>query len=494
MKRRQSTLVDSATKQTIDQTNPCYIGIYYTVAQIYVSFPDSNSWEKRCEGYLVLSCDIQNITFINLYDYITKELIFQHELYENFPTSFKPLSKDNVFYTFCSDNSIIGISFISQSEAKDFEKQICNAAPTRSIFGRTKNRLLVSAPKDSQHVAGIHYDKSSQLKLTGSYLAHSQELEKVLKCRGISIEQVKNNPSLEEEVIQAIFELLNSDVDTTVPQECTTDLNKPVQRECIKQTEPNKTELNKPETKAQTKVQNDHPCPHKTSSHRKNIKSCTLVPEILVDLPNGDTVRVPAPPLIIPPRPSGPPPGYDEKENNKFTEFDIEFEEEEDYEVEFDEDDIEQAIADAPPPNTPPPPPNQARIRAQTLATNNRLSYSEEDSDLIEQAIAEAPPPDVPPPPPPKNKPSIAESDSEPSEDILPSPVKSKHVKAPSYSSAIIPDSTREKKERTNSDVCPIRKPISERAASTFEVDQLDTYSELQARLQKRKEDHPELE
>lgn len=97
--------------------------LFFSVGKIFVAAPDPNEWSPNCEGFIqIVAVPNSKISYINLYEFGSYELVFQHEIYENFSKGLNVMGEQ--FVAFQSDNCVIGIAFSSPPDAKEFENQV----------------------------------------------------------------------------------------------------------------------------------------------------------------------------------------------------------------------------------------------------------------------------------------------------------------------------------------------------------------------------------
>lgn len=137
-----SIYVSKEVCASISAANPSYCSFCTAAGQVMICYKNSNEWTLQGSGYIDLSIDQNQNLFINLYSTENYQITYQFQLYPNFSKHYQKLSE--TFYKFeTNDNYIVGLSFSSLEEAKNFENAIINQSK------RVKKRLFTKSPKDS---------------------------------------------------------------------------------------------------------------------------------------------------------------------------------------------------------------------------------------------------------------------------------------------------------------------------------------------------------
>ena len=202
MHRKSVGLVSAQQRTQIQASQPNYQSIYVTVAKLYVAAPDPQSWVAKLEGFVDL-CTSGDCIYINIYDFQTLKLTFQHELYNDFCSYYKKLGTG--FYVFQSDWCVMGLAFASSVEGKDFKKQVKKACPKK---GKKNKQMAITAPRSVKQVAGL------QITSTGTEISRNmtesdqKRLKEFLAVRGLTLDML-NDPGKRDALIAAMQEFSN---------------------------------------------------------------------------------------------------------------------------------------------------------------------------------------------------------------------------------------------------------------------------------------------
>ena len=170
---------------------------YLAVTQLYHSIPNENKWKLDFAGYTLLCRDEFGLSFINIYDPRTLELIFQHELYYDFDKSYKGLSP--CFYSFQSDSCIFGLNFKTSFEARDFFKQVVDLSPEKKkgFFHKQEERFAITEPLETENLMSVKMDCEDDY-VECHWCDDNKDLNEALKNENVNI----NNPNDKLSVIK----------------------------------------------------------------------------------------------------------------------------------------------------------------------------------------------------------------------------------------------------------------------------------------------------
>lgn len=161
---------------SISATNPSYCSFCTAAGQVMICYNNSNEWTLQGSGYIDLSINQNQNLYINLYSSENYQIIYQFQLYPNFSKHYKKLSE--TFYKFeTNEDYLIGLSFSSAEEAKNFETAVINQSK------RVKKKLFTKPQKES---------KSPQSSSTIITTGIESPLQNSLEARGLSKDDISS--------------------------------------------------------------------------------------------------------------------------------------------------------------------------------------------------------------------------------------------------------------------------------------------------------------
>ncbi|XP_019850289.1 PREDICTED: uncharacterized protein LOC109581015 isoform X2 [Amphimedon queenslandica] len=118
------------------------------VAQMYHAHPNPNNWEKFCTGVVCfVKENSQRFYFIQLIDLMSRAVVFEQELYEEFHYS----NPRPYFHSFPGHEFMVGLNFASEKEAEKFHAAVESGITDACRASISRRKTLPETKKQDRY-------------------------------------------------------------------------------------------------------------------------------------------------------------------------------------------------------------------------------------------------------------------------------------------------------------------------------------------------------
>jgi hypothetical protein len=218
------TVVPGPVSTALRQTYTGMTCVCSTAAKLFVSYPSADTWTARFAGYLELvQQNSTGVPYIQLYDFETLKVIFQHEVYTDFRKNYR--QDTSTFATFHGDTCVFGLSFVAREDAKKF-REVVDIFLTDKKGGwfdpkaeRKKEVILVhstSRPAGPSAPSAVTGGASGKRAFISDNLRQSPEFQEYVKLKNITPGDL-DNPAKGQSILMQYLTWASSPKDAPKP-------------------------------------------------------------------------------------------------------------------------------------------------------------------------------------------------------------------------------------------------------------------------------------